>query len=127
MSVRDCACVVYEFAFLTSIRNGYLHVHHKIFGSKGDNGRFSTRFISEKKIYLCHSKKMFLFYLRGHRRLKGIHSRSDTNRTGAEGLSIYYPRLLCCPDQMLAVMVFKPASSFIIQNRQTSCSMWCPM
>ena len=38
------------------------------------------------------------------RRLKGIHSRSDTNRTGAEGLSFYYPRLLYCLDQMLAVM-----------------------
>ena len=38
------------------------------------------------------------------RRLKGIHSRSETNRTGAEGLSFYYPRLLHCLDQMLAVM-----------------------
>ena len=38
------------------------------------------------------------------RRLKGIHYRSDTNRTGAEGLSFYYPRLLHCLDQMLAVM-----------------------
>ena len=37
--------------------------------------------------------------------LKGIHSRSDTNRTGAEGLSFYYPRLLYCLDQMLAVML----------------------
>ena len=37
-------------------------------------------------------------------RLKGIHSGSDTNRTGAEGLSFYYPRLLHCLDQMLAVM-----------------------
>ena len=37
-------------------------------------------------------------------RLKGIHSRPDTNRTGAEGLSFYYPRLLHCLDQMLAVM-----------------------
>ena len=36
--------------------------------------------------------------------LKGIHSRSDTSRTGAEGLSFYYPRLLHCLDQMLAVM-----------------------
>ena len=36
---------------------------------------------------------------------KGIHSRSDTNRTGAEGLSFYYPRLLYCPDQMLAVVL----------------------
>ena len=41
---------------------------------------------------------------RRRRRLKGIHSRSDTNRTGAEGLSLYYPRLLHCLDQMLAVM-----------------------
>ena len=38
------------------------------------------------------------------RRLKGIHSRSDTNRTGNEALSFYYPRLLHCLDQMLAVM-----------------------
>ena len=34
----------------------------------------------------------------------GIHSRSDTNRTGAKGLSFYYPRLLHSLDQMLAVM-----------------------
>ena len=37
--------------------------------------------------------------------LKGIHSRSDTNRTGAEGLSFYYPRLLHCLNQMLAVVL----------------------
>ena len=42
---------------------------------------------------------------RRRRRLKGIHSRPDTNRTGAEGLSFYYPRLLHCLDQMLAVML----------------------
>ena len=41
---------------------------------------------------------------RRRRRLKGIHSRSYTNRTGAEGLSFYYPRLLHCLDQTLAVM-----------------------
>ena len=41
---------------------------------------------------------------RRRRRLKGIHSRPDTNRTGAEGLSFYYPRLLHCRDQMLALM-----------------------
>ena len=41
---------------------------------------------------------------RRRRRLKGIHSRSDTNRTGAEGLSFYYFRLLYCLGQMLAVM-----------------------
>ena len=41
---------------------------------------------------------------RHRRRLKGIHSRSDTNSTGAEGLSFYYPRLLHCLNQMLAVV-----------------------
>ena len=39
------------------------------------------------------------------RRLKGIHSRSNTSRTGAEGLSFYYPRLLHCLNQMLAVVL----------------------
>ena len=37
--------------------------------------------------------------------LKGIHYRSDTSRTGAEGLSFYYPRLLHCLNQMLAVVL----------------------
>ena len=36
---------------------------------------------------------------------RGVHSRSDTNRTGAEGLFFYYPRLLYCLNQMLAVML----------------------
>ena len=38
---------------------------------------------------------------------KGIHARSDTNKTGAKCLSFYYPftTLLYCPDQMLAVML----------------------
>ena len=53
---------------------------------------------------------------RRRRRLKGIHSRSDTNRTGAEGLSFYYPRLLHCLDQMLAVMSLSQhrVSSFLL-------------
>ena len=38
-------------------------------------------------------------------RLKGTHSRSDTSRTGAEGLYFYYPRLLHCLNQMPAVML----------------------
>ena len=36
---------------------------------------------------------------------RGVHSKSDTNRTGAEGLFFYYPRLLYCLNQMLAVML----------------------
>ena len=52
-------------------------------------------------------KCCFVIIIKNYHRcrcLKGIHSRSDTNRTGAEGLSFYYPRLLHYLDQMLAVM-----------------------
>ena len=53
---------------------------------------------------LCLSNKSLRYFFGRHRCLKGIHYRSDTNRTGAEGLSFYYPRLLHCLNQMLAVM-----------------------
>ena len=48
------------------------------------------------------------------------YSRSDTNRTGAEGLFFYYPRLLYCPDQMLAVMLLsqhRVSSSKTVRSR----------
>ena len=44
---------------------------------------------------------------------KGIHSRSDTNRTGAEGLSFYYPRLNASSD------VVNPASEI---SRSMGCA-----
>ena len=44
---------------------------------------------------LLEKAEFVIVVAKGHRRrLKGIHSRPDTNRTGAEGLSFYYPRLL---------------------------------
>ena len=64
--------------------------------------------MNEKKKHLTHlyncNHSFVCNRARRRRRLKGIHSRPDTNRTGAEGLSFYYPRLLHCLDQMLAVM-----------------------
>ena len=53
---------------------------------------------------LLLTSKEFSIFCRRRRRLKVIHLRLDTNRTGAEGLSFYYPRLLHCLDQMQAVM-----------------------
>ena len=53
---------------------------------------------------LKYSNNLSFARRRRRRRLKGIHYRSDTNRTGAEGLSFYHPRLLHCLNQMLAVM-----------------------
>ena len=60
--------------------------------------------------------KLIFLFARRRRRLKGIHSRSDTNRTGAEGLSFYYPRLLHCLNQMLAVM---PLSQHRVSSSKT--------
>ena len=58
------------------------------------------------KLKICYSHEIFSISIRCHRHcLKGIHYRSDTNRTGAKGLSFYYPRLLHCLNQMLAVIL----------------------
>ena len=64
---------------------------------------------------------------RRRHRLKGMHSRSDTNRTGAEGLYFYYPRLLYYLDQMLAVMLLsqhRVSSSKTVRPR-APCSVRC--
>ena len=55
------------------------------------------------KIANCFNQFFVEIGCRHH--LRGIHSRSDINRTGAKGLSFYYPRLLHCLNQMLAVML----------------------
>ena len=58
---------------------------------------------------------------------KGIHSTSDTNRTGAEGLSFYYPRLLHCQDQMLAMVLLsqhRVSSSKTVRSR-APCNVRC--
>ena len=65
-----------------------------------------TRFCNDVKFTSDTIKYVSSAYkVRGRHRLKGINSRSDTNRTGAEGLSFYYPRLLHCLNQMLAVVL----------------------
>ena len=57
---------------------------------------------------------------------KGIRSRSDTNRTGPEGLSFYYRKLLYCPDQMLAAMLLSlRILSFKTLRLRTSCGIRC--
>ena len=62
-----------------------------------------------------------------HHCLKGIHSRLDTNRTGAEGLSIYYPILLHCLDQMLAVVLLSQhrVSSYKTVRPRAPCGARC--
>ena len=43
------------------------------------------------------------------------------------GFILLLPQTAALPGSNAGSDVIKPASSFIIQNRQTLCSMWCPM
>ena len=48
--------------------------------------------------------------------------RSDTNKAGPR---VYLPKVAVLPGSDASSDGVKPASSFVIQNRQTSCSMLC--
>ena len=58
---------------------------------------------------------------------KGAHSRSDTNRTEAADLHFYYPKLLYCPDHILAVMLLSQhrVSSFKTVRPRAQCGARC--
>ena len=43
------------------------------------------------------------------------------------GFIFLLPQTAGLPGSDAGSGVIKPASSFVIQNRQTSCTMWCPM
>ena len=43
------------------------------------------------------------------------------------GFILLLPQTAVLPGSDAGSDVIKPASSFVIQNRQTACSMWCPM
>ena len=58
---------------------------------------------------------------------QSIHSRSDTNKTGAKCLSFYYPRLLYCPYHVLAVMLLSQhrVSSSKTVGPRAQCGVRC--
>ena len=43
------------------------------------------------------------------------------------GFILLLPQTAALPESDAGTDVIKPASSFVIQNRQILCSMWCPM
>ena len=43
------------------------------------------------------------------------------------GFILLLPQAAALPESDVGSGVIKPALSFVIQNRQTSCSMWCLM
>ena len=64
---------------------------------------------------------------RRRRRLEGhplqVRHKQDWGREFIHSL----PKAAVLPGLDAGSDIVKPASGFVIQNRQTSCSMWCPM
>ena len=89
-----------SFLLTINLKLIIVHVEIKIVNKEAATKRSTLLHAQRLNKTCCLNKTP----LNCRRRLKGIHSRSDTNRTGAQGLSFYYPRLLHCLDQMLAVM-----------------------
>ena len=64
---------------------------------------------------------------RRHRCLEKYPLQVRHKQNWGRGFILLLPQTAALPESDAGLDVIKPASSFVIQNRQTSCSMWCPM
>ena len=77
-----------------------------------------------KKIY--GAKKLIFLSVRC-RRLEGYPLQVRHKQNWGRAFIVLLPQAAVLPGSDAGSDVVKPASSFVIQNRQTSCSMWWPM
>ena len=68
-----------------------------------------------------------LFDARRRRRLEGHPLQLRHKQGWGRGFILLLPQDDVLPGSDAGSDAVKPASSFVIQNSQTSCSMWCPM
>ena len=61
------------------------------------------------------------------RRLEKYPLQVRRKQNWGRGFILLLPQTATLSESDAGSGVIKPASSFVIQNRQTSCSMWCPM
>ena len=64
---------------------------------------------------------------RRRRRLKRYPLQVRHKQDWGRGFILLLPQTAALPGSDAGSDVIKPASSSVIQNRQISCSMWCPM
>ena len=62
-----------------------------------------------------------------HYCLKGYPLQVRHKQDWGRGFILLIPQATALPESDAGSGAIKPALSFVIQNRQTSCSMWCPM
>ena len=72
------------------------------------------------KIFEC-------FVVGRRRRLERYPLQVRHQQDWGRGFILLLPQTAVLPGSDANSDVAKPASGFVIQNRQTSCSMWCPM
>ena len=72
------------------------------------------------------SIQFILIYL-GSSSFEGYLLQARHKQNWGRGFILLLPQTAALPESDAGSDVIKPASSFVIQNRQISCSMWCPM
>ena len=81
---------------------------------------------SDRNSGYCAIKSISL-YLSSSSSFEGHPLQVRHKQDWSRGFILLLPQTAALPESDADSGVIKPASSFFIQNRQTSCSMWCPM
>ena len=68
-----------------------------------------------------------IFILKSSSSFEGHPLQARHKQNWGRGFILLLPQTAALPGSDAGSDVIKPASSFVIQNRQTACSMWCPM
>ena len=82
---------------------------------------------SNKKIRACHKNKKFQLNKLLSSLFEGYPLQVRHKQDWFQGFILLLLQAAALPESDAGSSVIKPALSFVIQNRQTSCSMWCPM
>ena len=75
----------------------------------------------------CSSKRESLLITSSSSSFEGYPLQVRYKQDWGRGFILLLPQTAVLPGSDAGSDVIKPASSFVIQNRQTSCSMRCPM
>ena len=80
---------------------------------------------STAKSYLLYF--LYIFLSTSSSSFEGYPLQVRHKQDWGRGFILLLPKTVAMPGSDAGSDVIKPASSFVIQNRQTSCTMWCPM
>ena len=82
--------------------------------------------LSESKLIFYYSTIIYSSYSSSSS-FEGHPLQARHKQNWGRGFILLLPQTAALPGSDAGSDVIKPASSFVIQNRQTACSMWCPM